>query len=75
MDYLLFLKGVFEPSDVEAVWGDRRLLIKRAAPDTLFALFGAVLIGICLWKGTDFATGAQFRDSSTKPVENVEAER
>lgn len=38
-------------SDLEAVWKDSTLLLKRAAPGTLFAFFGLVMIGTALWRG------------------------
>ncbi len=50
MGYRLFSKGTFETSDVEAVWSDRRLLLKRAAPGTVFALFGVAVIAIATYK-------------------------
>jgi hypothetical protein len=50
MGYLLFDKGLFNASDVEAVWGDKKLFLKRAAPGTLFALFGAFVIVFALYK-------------------------
>jgi hypothetical protein len=50
MGYQLFSQGVFEASDVEAVWGDKKLLLKRAAPGTVFALFGACVVVFTLWK-------------------------
>ncbi|MHC4489601.1 MAG: hypothetical protein ACYSW7_10575 [Planctomycetota bacterium] len=50
MGYQLFSQGVFEASDVEAVWGDKKLLLKRAAPGTVFALFGACVVVFALWK-------------------------
>jgi hypothetical protein len=50
MGYLLFDKGLFNVSDIEAVWGDKKLFLKRAAPGTLFALFGAFVIVFALYK-------------------------
>lgn len=50
--YSLFQLGVFESSDVDATFKDFKLLVKRASPGTLFAVLGAVIIVVCLWKGT-----------------------
>lgn len=50
LGYRLFQKGVLGDSDLEAVWSDKKFLLKRAAPGTLFALFGLVMIGTTLWK-------------------------
>lgn len=49
--YKLFDKGVLGASDVEAVWENKSILIKRAAPGTLFALFGVAIIAVSLWQG------------------------
>jgi hypothetical protein len=49
LGYRLFDKGVLGVSDLEAVWSDRKLLLKRAAPGTLFAFFGVVMIATTLW--------------------------
>ena len=32
MGYKLFQKGVYEASDIKAVWGNRSMLLRRAAP-------------------------------------------
>lgn len=48
LGYLLFVKGVFEGGgDWEGAWGEKNILIKRAAPGTIFALLGtAIVIGM-----------------------------
>jgi hypothetical protein len=52
MGFQLFVKGVFgADSDLEAVWGNRKLLLKRAGPGTLFALFGAAIICLAVFYG------------------------
>ncbi len=50
MGYKLFIKGTFETSDVEAVWKDKKLLLRRGTPGTIFALFGVGVIGIAVLK-------------------------
>jgi hypothetical protein len=50
MGFLLFDKGLFKESEVEAVWGDKKLFLKRAAPGTVFALFGVFVIVYALYK-------------------------
>lgn len=44
MGYLLLAQGIFDKSELSVVWGNRSLLLKRATPGTLFALFGVVVI-------------------------------
>lgn len=49
LGYQLFLRGPM--GDSEAVWEDRGLLLRRAAPGSLFALFGLAMIAFVLWQG------------------------
>ena len=51
LGYRLFLKGVFGSTDLEAQWQERSIVLKRAAPGTLFALFGLVMISLALLGG------------------------
>jgi hypothetical protein len=52
MGYRLFRVGMFERAgELKAAWGDRNLTIRQAAPGTFFAIFGAVIVLISLWKG------------------------
>jgi len=45
MGYKLFVKGIFrEAGDVEVKWDDNKILLKRAAPGTFFAVCGTVII-------------------------------
>ena len=49
--YRLFKIGYFEKAgEVEAVWGEKRLILKQTAPGIFFAMFGAIVIGIGVWK-------------------------
>lgn len=55
LGYKLFVKGIFnEAGDFQATWKDINLLLKKAAPGTFFALFGAIVISISIHKGLDF---------------------
>jgi hypothetical protein len=58
LGFRLFDSAVNRTSDVEAVYREVRVLLKRAAPGTVFAFFGAVLIGISLWKGVQVDTSS-----------------
>lgn len=53
MGYRLFVLGVMprDGSQIDAQAGEIRLSLKNAAPGTIFALFGAVIIGLMLWQG------------------------
>jgi hypothetical protein len=55
LGYKLFVKGIFnEAGDLKATWSDKGLLVKKAAPGTFFALFGAIVIFFSIYKGLDF---------------------
>lgn len=55
LGYMLFKIGVFaEPTEIDAKWGDKNLLLKQAAPGTCFALFGAAVIITSIWRGVTF---------------------
>ena len=55
MGYKLFIHGVFDKAgELQAAWGEKKLLLKQAAPGTFFSLFGTVIIVVALWKGLSF---------------------
>jgi hypothetical protein len=65
LGYKLFRIGVYEKAgELKAAWGDRHLTLKQAAPGTVFALFGALVLGIAIWRGVDLES-MQKRDSSS----------
>ena len=52
LGYRLFRLGVVEAAgDIEAVWKDRKLLLKRAAPGTILMLVGCAIVVNSLVKG------------------------
>ena len=54
LGYKLFCRGVYDKAgELKAAWGDRHLVLKQAAPGTIFALFGVVVIAIGLWRGIE----------------------
>ncbi|QTH72177.1 hypothetical protein [Pseudoalteromonas xiamenensis] len=54
MGYKLFMAGVWgDAGDVEAKFRDNSLIVKKAAPGTFFALFGAIVICVTLFKGLE----------------------
>lgn len=54
LGYRLFYRGVYDKAgDLKATWGERFLIIKQATPGTLFAIFGAIIISVAIWKGID----------------------
>lgn len=68
MGYRLLRAGIFESKDSEitATLGDKiKVAIKRAAPGTAFAVFGAVMFVVAMTNGPRFAHEA---DASVKTV-------
>jgi len=65
MGYKLFKAGVWgEAGDVEAHFKDNKLVIKRAAPGTFFAVLGAIIICFTIFKGLELA---ETNSSQSKP--------
>lgn len=55
MGYKLFITGVWgDAGGLEAQLRDSKLVLKRAAPGTFFALFGVVVICFTIFKGLEF---------------------
>lgn len=75
MGYRLFLADKIEPAgDLDVSSDKKRLILKKAAPGTFFALFGTVVIAFTILKGVAYqATGQGF--PSSQPVENVLPEK
>ena len=56
LGYKLFRVGIYEKAgELKAAWGDKNLTLKQAAPGTFFALFGAFVVIVSLFRGVDFA--------------------
>lgn len=52
MGYRLFRVGIYEKGgDLNASWGSKKIALKQAGPGTFFALFGAVILGLAVYKG------------------------
>jgi len=52
LGYRLFVLGIqAKAGDLNAGFGDKHIALKRAAPGTLFALFGVIIISVNLFKG------------------------
>lgn len=57
MGYRLFTAGIWgNAGSFEAQHQDTALVLKNAAPGTFFALFGALVICVTLYKGLGFET-------------------
>lgn len=75
MGYRLFVAGIWgHAGEIEGEFGDNKLVVKKAAPGTFFALFGAMIIAITLYKGLEFKDHTN--DSSRESyVEIIEEEK
>jgi hypothetical protein len=66
LGYRLFKVGVYEKaSELKATWGDKSLLLKQAAPGTIFALFGAAIMAFTVYKG--FTLESSLRTTAGTP--------
>ena len=60
LGYKLFIAGVWgHAGDAEGVFGNNKLIIKKAAPGTFFILMGALVIGLTIYKGLEFKSFPQ----------------
>jgi hypothetical protein len=58
--FRLFVLGIFTGAgDLNSQFQSTKLVLKKAAPGTFFALFGAAVIGVSLWKGLQSEGGSQ----------------
>ena len=52
LGYSLFRKGIFnDAGNAEAAFGDNRILLKRAAPGTFFAVIGGIIAVMVVFSG------------------------
>ena len=56
MGYKLFIHGIFKDAgELRTNWENRKLVLRKAAPGTFFALFGTLIVCTSLWRGLTFA--------------------
>jgi hypothetical protein len=72
LGYRLFLRGLTSDNDPEAVWGDRGLLLRRAAPGSMFALVGLAMITFALWEGPSMVR--EYQDANLQANEQLTTE-
>ncbi|EGR1757708.1 hypothetical protein [Vibrio parahaemolyticus] len=49
LGYKLFTKGIYgDTGQMSVDWNDTRIVLKRAAPGSLFAIFGAIIIAVTI---------------------------
>lgn len=48
--FRLFDRALINDADVEGQYGKIRIILRRVAPGTLFALFGAIVVSIGIWQ-------------------------
>lgn len=55
MGYKLFIHGIFKDAgELRTNWDNRKLVLRKAAPGTFFALFGTLIVCTSLWRGLTF---------------------
>ncbi|VFQ44524.1 hypothetical protein [Desulfoluna butyratoxydans] len=54
LGFRLFMANIWgNAGELETEFGDTKLVVKKAAPGTFFALFGAAIIALTLYKGME----------------------
>ncbi|MEI6762045.1 MAG: hypothetical protein WCO22_16510 [Betaproteobacteria bacterium] len=70
MGYKLFSSGIERtPGELEAKASRFSLVFRTAAPGTFFALFGALIIGVSVFRGASYVPKAADVHISDMPVE------
>jgi len=73
MGYRLFMSSVWgQAGELDAQFGKNKILLKKAAPGTFFALFGAVVVALAIWMGFKIITETNPIDKSSPPIESNE---
>ena len=78
MGYRLFVSGIWgDAGTFSAKHADNKLVLKNAAPGTFFAMFGAIVVVVTLFKGLEFRRHVNEVKVPNEPVgvEGVEDER
>lgn len=69
MGYRLFTEGLFsEAGHLDGRFGQHRILLKRAAPGTFFALFGALVLLVSIVIGFDVDSENRSREEQTPEI-------
>lgn len=72
MGYRLFISGIWGASgDVDATFQNNRLVIKRAAPGTFFAVFGTIIVCTTLIKGLELTGTSQLANPDAQSTRSV----
>lgn len=70
LGYRLYTLGIFKSSgDIDATINNNRILLKRAAPGTLFVILGCAVIASAVTKGITVTYAAPTAAASTSPVQ------
>ncbi|MBC8756348.1 hypothetical protein H2O64_16860 [Kordia sp. YSTF-M3] len=75
LGYKLFAKGIWgQAGDLDIKFKDNQLILKKAAPGTFFALFGAIIISVTIWKGLDFTKYADSNTNKNTEIEQLDSQ-
>jgi hypothetical protein len=71
--FRLFVLGIFTGAgDLSSQFQSTKLVLKKAAPGTFFALFGSAVIGVCVWQGLEFVNRSKsITQGETKTSETM----
>ncbi|MFQ5964932.1 MAG: hypothetical protein ACE5KZ_11695 [Candidatus Scalinduaceae bacterium] len=55
MGFKLFIAGIWgKAGELDAQFGENKLILKKAAPGTFFVLFGTIIVGLTIWRGLEY---------------------
>lgn len=55
MGFKLFIVGIWgQAGELDAQFGDNKVVLKKAAPGTFFVLFGTIIVASTILKGLEF---------------------
>ncbi|WP_237059896.1 hypothetical protein [Microbulbifer sediminum] len=75
LGYRLFMSGIWGGAgELEAGFRDNRVVLKEAAPGTFFALCGALIVAVTLYKGLEFEEYSQGGTNVVKIAEEGDSD-
>jgi hypothetical protein len=72
LGYRLFVLGIFRGAgELDSSLQNNKIILRKAAPGTFFALFGAMIVGVTVWRGLEFkdiAKATPFGEQKAAPI-------
>ncbi|TLM72829.1 hypothetical protein ACONUD_07525 [Microbulbifer harenosus] len=56
LGYRLFVKGIYgDTGEIQLDWSDSKLMLKRAAPGSIFTIFGSIVLGVVIMSKASYS--------------------